>query len=120
MMHVLRLNRDTLVFLGLCSDHERPIQQLLMNVSIISLLIGFLGITMEFILTHTDDMADLMYAVMQFITFVTVTTCYICFSLKKIETFHFLEKLQRITNSYRKCFVSRELSRIMEKNVFYS
>lgn len=59
---------------------------------------------MEFILTHMDNMADFMYAVMQFITFVTVTTCYVCFSLRKVETLHFFEKLQSIVNAYRKFF----------------
>lgn len=103
-MQVLRLIRKILVFLGLCLDCEHRTRQLLINGSIVTLLVGFLCITMEFILTHMDDMADFMYAVMQFITFLTVTTCYICFSLRKTETFHFFEKLQSIVNAYRKFF----------------
>lgn len=101
-MQVLRLIRQTLVFLGLCLDREHQARQLLMNGSIISLLVGFLCITMEFILTHMDDMADFMYAVMQFITFVTVTTCYVCFSLQSAQTLKFFEKLQSIVNAYGK------------------
>lgn len=103
-MQALRLIRKTLVFLGLCLDNEHRTRQVLINGSITCLLIAFLCITMEFILTHMDDMADLMYAVMQFITFVTVTTCYGCFSLRKVQTLRFFEKLQSIVDVYRKLF----------------
>lgn len=104
-MQELRLIRKLLVLLGLCLDPEHQARQLLLNGSITGLLIGFLCITMEFILTHTDDMADLMYAVMQFITFVTVTTCYVCFSMRKVETLNFFEKVHSIVNANRKFIV---------------
>lgn len=103
-MQTLRLIRNTLVFLGLCLDDEHRARQVLINGTITSLLIMFLCITMEFILTHMDNMADLMYAVMQFITFVTVTTCYGCFSLRKVETLFFFEKMQSIVDAFRKSF----------------
>lgn len=103
-MQALRLIRETLVFLGLCLDEAHQTRQILINGSITSLLIAFLCITMEFILTHMDNLADLMYAVMQFITFVTVTTCYGCFSLRKVQTLIFFEKLQSIVDASRKFF----------------
>lgn len=106
-MQALRLIRKTLVFLGLCLDDAHQTRQILMNGFITSLLLAFLCITMEFIVTHMDNMADLMYAVMQFITFVTVTTCYGCFSLRKVQTLFFFEKMQSIVDAYRKSFALR-------------
>lgn len=102
-MQALSLIRRCLVIVGLClKSKTNPHHGYILNWIIMSLLTGFLMITLEFILTHFDDHEDLLYAIMQFVTFVTVWTCYVCFAKQKSKAFRFLEELQEIVDKYCK------------------
>lgn len=103
-MQSLALIRRILEIIGLClkDSHNRTYGRVT-NYVISLLLTGFLMITFEYILTHFDDRANGLYAVMQFITFFTVWTCYISFANQKQFTFDFVTKLQEIVENFRKC-----------------
>lgn len=102
-MEALSLIRRILVILGLClKDSVNPNDGRVMNCTIVLLLTGFLLITLEFILSHFDETADALYAIMQFVTFFTVWTCYICFANQKHLTFEFLTNQQKIVDNYCK------------------
>lgn len=102
-MQSLELVRRILLILGLClEDSSKPNQGRFTNCVIFGLLTGFLMITVDFILTNFDDRANALYAIMQFVTFSTVWTCYICFANQKHLTFEFLTNLQEIVDNYRK------------------
>lgn len=102
-MKTLVLIRRILVVFGLClDDSNNPHYGRFTNCVIFSLLTGFLMITFEYIYTHFDDRANALYAIMQFVTFATVWTCYICFANQKQLTYEFFENLQEITDKYRK------------------
>lgn len=57
-------------------------------------------ITLEFILSHFDDTAELLYGIMQFVTFVTVSSSYCFFAMEKTAIFHFIEEMQLIVDDY--------------------
>lgn len=102
-MEVLQLIRRCLIILGLCiTEEENPNYGFTTNCAIVGLLTGFLMITVDFIITHFDDRADCIYAIMQFVTFLTVWTCYICFAVQKTATFHFINEVQDAADQYRK------------------
>lgn len=103
-MEALALIRRLLLLLGLClKDSNHPKSGRFINLLIVSLLTGFLGITLHFILTHFDeDRENALYAIMQFVTFFTVWTCYICFANQKHLTFEYINNLQKIVNDYCK------------------
>lgn len=66
-------------------------------------------ITIEFIISHFDeDRANALYAIMQFVTFFTVWTCYICFAKQKHLTFDFLTNMHDIVDNYSKFLVYRK------------
>lgn len=99
IMIVLKLIHRCLTILGLCVEPScNEIYASIVNYIITSFVTGFLLITVEFIFTHFDDRANALYALMQFVTFVTVWTCYICFAKKKRATFQFIGEMQRIVN----------------------
>lgn len=99
-MKTLKLIRQCLTVLGLCSKSKNSSYDIFMNWTIVCLLTAFLMITFEYIVTHFDDHANVLYAIMQFVTFVTVWTCYICFAMEKSATFQFNEELQLIADDY--------------------
>lgn len=103
-MQPLALIRRILQTLGLCTkDQYNPHYGRFTNYVIVCLLTGFLLITLEFIFSHfNEDRANALYAIMQFVTFFTVLTCYICFANHKHQTFQFLIVLQDIVDDYRK------------------
>lgn len=105
-MQALALIRRILVVFGLCvEDSAKPNQGRFTNCVIFGLLTGFLAITFDFIVTNFDDRENALYAIMQFVTFATVWTCYICFANQKHLVFEFLTNLQVIVDTYRKyCF----------------
>lgn len=100
-MKILVLIRRILVVFGLClDDSNNPHYGRFRNWVIVGLLTGFLMITFEYVCTHMDDRQNGLYAIMQFITFFTVWTCYICFANQKQLTYEFLENLQLIVDGY--------------------
>lgn len=100
-MQSLALIHRFLLILGLCpKDEHHPNDGIAMNCIIVALLTGFLMITLEFIFTHLDNTEEFLYAIMQFVTFVTVWTCYICFAMQKRSTHLFFNNLQAIVNDY--------------------
>lgn len=102
-MQVLSLSHRILVILGLCiKNRQNPNYGRLINVVIFILLTCFLMITFDYILSHFDDRANALYAIMQFITFATVWTCYVSFANQKHITFEFLNEMQEIVDRYRK------------------
>lgn len=103
-VQVLALIHERLKMIGLGRNEDKwRKSDLIINWLIITLLFGFLTITVEYIVTHADDLANFMYAVMQLVTFVTVWTCYICFALQKTSTSLFFTKLQAIVERSCKC-----------------
>lgn len=105
-METLALARKSLEVFGLyLKDSNNKNYGRFTNCTVVVLLTGFLMITIEFILSHSDDTADALYAIMQFVTFSTVWTCYICFANQKHLTFEFLRNLQEIVDDYRKCCI---------------
>lgn len=62
-------------------------------------------ITLEFIWTHFDETADALFAIMQFVAFSSVLTCYICFANQKHLTFELVTNLQAIVDNYRKYWI---------------
>lgn len=101
-METLSLIRRILVILGLCIKHsDNPTYGRGTNYIIFALLTGFLMITFEYIITHFDDRANALYAIMQFVTFATVWTCYICFANQKHLTFAFFKNIQEFVDNYR-------------------
>lgn len=113
-MQVLKLIHRCLIILGLCSEPGQSSSYgYTMNWIIVSLLTGFLMITVDYILTHFDDHANALYAIMQFVTFVTVWTCYICFANQKTKTAHFFEELQETVDDYREYQKSLSAYRIL-------
>lgn len=102
-MEVLALIKRILVVIGLClKDSTNPNHGRITNCTIFGMLTGFLMITFDFILTHFDDRENALYAIMQFVTFATVWTCYICFANQKHLTFEFLTNIQDIVDNYCK------------------
>lgn len=102
-MEALVLIRKILVTLGLCiKDSNSPHYGRATNYIIFALLTGFLMITFDYIVTHFDDRENALYAIMQFVTFATVWTCYICFANQKHLTFQFLNNIQEFVENYRK------------------
>lgn len=100
-MQALGLIRRFLIVLGLCiKDDDHPHDGIITNCIIMSLLTGFLMITIDFIVTHSDEVEDFLYAIMQCVTFVTVWTCYICFAQQKRSTFLFFKQFQETVDDY--------------------
>lgn len=104
-MKVLALINRILETLGLClKDFDHPNYGRITNYSIVLSLTGMLMITIEFISTHFDNAGDTLYAIMQLVTFVTVSICYICFANQKHLTFEVIMNLQEIVDNYSKYF----------------
>lgn len=102
-MEALALVRKILVVLGLCiKDSENPTYGRSTNCIIFALLTGFLMITVDYIVTHFDDRENALYAIMQFVTFATVWTCYVCSANQKHLTFEFLNNIQEFVDNYCK------------------
>lgn len=108
-MKTLVLIRRILVVSGLCLDNSNnPHYGRFTNCVVFGLLTGFLMITFEFIYNHFEDRENALYALMQFVTFFTVWTCYICFANQKQRTYEFFENLQKIADNYRKyCSINK-------------
>lgn len=101
IMKTLVLIRRILVVCGLClDDSSNPHYGRPTNCIIVVLLTGFLAITFEYIYTHFYDIENFLYAIMQFVTFFTVWTCYICFANQKQLVYDFFENLQKIVDGY--------------------
>lgn len=106
-MQSLSLIKRILQILGLCpKDSNNSNYGRFMNSAIIILFVVFLLITVEYILSHIDDINVAIYALMQFVSFSTAWTCYMSFANQKHLTFKFLINLQKIVDDYSKYLFS--------------
>lgn len=111
-MQVLALNRRILLAFGLCiKDSNNPHYGRFINYGIFVILACFLMITTEYISSHFDDRTDAIYALMQFVSFLSAWACYPCFANQKCQTFKVLNNIQEIANDYRKCFGLRTINK---------